>query len=126
MTRWTEADVARVTGKVSSAGQAKKTPAKTLHGNVRCTWQEHVFDSQRERDAFVDFRTQQLAGAIRSVIRQVSMPLMDSTRRIRIDFLVIENDGKHRWFDAKGFSTKEWNLKNAMVREGYGITIELI
>jgi hypothetical protein len=59
-------------------------------------------------------------------VRQVSMPLPQSTRRIRIDFLVVELDGKVRWYDAKGFETAWWRSKRQQVLSAYGLTIELI
>lgn len=124
MTRWSEEQLAQVLGKKRYGERLTKAPPK--YGNTRCMWQEHAFDSERERDAYIAFRTQELASAIRSVIRQVSMALPGTNRRIRIDFLVIENDGAHKWYDAKGYATKDWKLKQAMVEEAYGLKINLI
>ena len=67
-----------------------------------------------------------LAGAIRAVVRQVSMPLPQSTRRIRIDFMLVELNGNVRWLDAKGFETAWWRSKRDQVKSAYGIEIELI
>lgn len=64
------------------------------------------------------------AGEFRSVIRQVSLPLPSQKRRMRIDFLVIEHDGRVRWIDSKGFATKEWLVKRDEVEHAYGIKIE--
>lgn len=134
--RWTEEQFAEVKARMEvdadrrlqhgvelPSGMTRK-PAK--YRNRKVTHNGEKFDSVREMQAWKVFRTQELMGAIRSVIRQVSMPMPSSHRRIRIDFLVIENDGKHRWFDAKGFATPEFKLKSDIVKSGYGITIELI
>jgi len=106
----------RVSGQIRSA----------KYGNNRCTWQEEEFASERERDAYKAFKLQELAGEIRAVAREISMRLPGSRRRIRIDFLVVEKDGRHRWYDAKGIMTQAWALKRDLVRDGYGILIELI
>lgn len=128
--RWTEADLAKVNARLKGdmhlpvpAGGVRR-PAK--YRNRKVQHQGQKFDSQRECDAWKAFRLQELHGGIRAVIRQVSMPMPASHRRIRIDFLIIENNGMHRWFDAKGYPTAEFKLKADIVKSAYGITIELI
>jgi uncharacterized protein YodC (DUF2158 family) len=113
---WRAKKTARISGQV--------TPSK--YGNTRCTWQEEEFASERERDAYKAFKLQELSQTIRSVAREVSMRLPGTHRRIRIDFLVVENDGRCRWYDAKGIMTQAWALKRDLVKDGYGISIELI
>ena len=107
-------------------GRISGQTGRAKYGNTRCTWQEETFASERERDAYKAFKLQELAQEIRAVVREVSMRLPGSQRRIRIDFLVIEKDGRHRWYDAKGIMTQAWALKRDLVRDGYGLTIELI
>lgn len=95
------------------------------YGNKRTRCGHIVFDSKREAELYQILKAQELANEIRSVVRQVSMPLPgDSRRRIRIDFMVIENDGRIRWMDAKGYATSEWKLKRDLVEKTYGIKIE--
>lgn len=122
--RWTAQDVARVNGKLRGAIAAPLAPTK--YGNRKVHFQGQKFDSGGELEAYKAFKLQELAGSIRSVIRQVSLPLQGSNRRIRLDFVTVENDGRIRWFDFKGYMTPAWASKRDQVQSAYGITIELI
>lgn len=124
MSRWTAADLARVSVNLSSAISAPLVRSK--YGNTKVSFQGQKFDSEGELTAYKAFKLQELAGAIRSVIRQVSMPLQGSNRRIRLDFVVVETDGRIRWFDFKGYVTPEWASKRDQVQSAYGILIEVI
>ena len=97
---------------------------RTRHGNVKCEFQGQTFDSKHELRVFQDLELQRAAGAIRAVVRQVSLPIAGSRRRIRIDFMIVENDGRVRWLDAKGHAEREWLLKRDLVQASCGITIE--
>lgn len=129
MTRWTMAEVMRANLNIQAAAHAPLTKmgqrvpkyrnSPTVHAGQR-------FDSQRECEAWKNFELQRIAGGIRAVISQVSMRLPGTTRRIRIDFMVVENDGRIQWYDAKGFETEAWNLKRKQVFDAYGISIQLI
>lgn len=121
--RWTAADLAKVSGNLRGAISAPLVRSK--YGNTKVSFQGQTFDSEGELKAYKAFKLQELAGAIRSVIRQVSMPLQGSNRRIRLDFLVVETDGRIRWFDFKGYVTPEWASKRDQVQSAYGITIEI-
>lgn len=124
MTRWSQQDVDSALARMADRVVAQK-PSKL--GNQRVQWQGQKFDSKKELRDFQTLEQQRLLGAIRSVVRQVSLPLPGSTRRIRIDFLVVENDGGHRWFDTKGgFETQLSKLKRDQVLQAYGIKVELI
>lgn len=133
MTRWTAEDVARVTTRLQNqianplkvSGPLLPVP-RPKYGNVKVTFQGQKFESEGELEAYKAFKLQELAGAIRSVIRQVSMPLQGTNRRIRLDFVVVENDGRIRWMDFKGFVTPAWAFKRDQVQSAYGIAIELI
>jgi hypothetical protein len=94
--------------------------------NDRIEAQGLTFDSKREYEAFKAFELQRLSGAIRACVRQVSFQLPGTNRRIRIDFMVVENDGMIHWYDAKGFETQAWNLKRIQVKDAFGINIQLI
>ncbi len=129
MTRWTETDLARINARLRGQildplAVAPKKPHK--YRAKRTEHQGQVFHSKRECNAWKAFKAAELANGIRAVIRQVSLPMPLSTRRIRIDFLVIEHDLTHRWYDAKGFETPEFRLKADIIKSAYGITIELI
>lgn len=103
---------------------ALASPKRTRHGNQKCEYQGQKFDSKHELRVFQDLELQRAAGAIRAVVRQVSLPIAGSRRRIRIDFMIVENDGRIRWLDAKGFSEREWLLKRDLIQASCGIVIE--
>ena len=130
MTRWSEADLARVQANLQRPPNTPRAPVPAAkppkYRNVHVQHQGERFHSKREMEAWKAFKLQALAGGIRAVIRQVSLPMPESTRRIRLDFLVIENDGTHRWYDSKGFETSEFRLKADIIKSAYGITVELI
>lgn len=116
--RWTEDDLARIQGR-----QIKQPPK---YRNHRVQWQGEEFDSKRELEVFHAFEAARVAGQYRAVVRQVSMRLPGTKRRMRIDFMVVENDGSIRWLDAKGYATQDWKLKRDQVEQAYGIKIEIV
>lgn len=131
-TRWTAEDVVRTNLRIRQSIEAPLGPVSGLipprrkYKNRTTIFQGQQFDSERECEAWKNFELQRIAGAIRAVISQISLRLPGTRRRIRVDFLVIENDLAHRWYDAKGFETSEWRLKRQQVLDAYGITINLI
>lgn len=106
------------------ASQAPPAPTRKRHGNVKVLWQGQKFDSKHELEDFKGFELERIAGKLRGVIRQVSMPLPGSRRRLKVDFVLVENDGRQRWVDSKGHAEREWLLKRDVVQQAYGITIE--
>jgi hypothetical protein len=134
MSRWTAVDVAAATTRIRNAIAAPLEGAgleivdrrRAKYRNIPNTWQGQRFDSKRELRCFQDFEMLRITGSIRAVIRQVSLPLPSTSRRIRIDFLVIDNEGKYFWYDAKGYETAHWAAKRQHVFDAYGITIKLI
>jgi hypothetical protein len=123
--RWTPEDLATVQARMSTPLPMVNNSARKYH-NEPIVFQGMKFDSKHELKAWQDLELQRVAGALRAVIRQVSMPLQGSSQRIRVDFLVIDSEGRHRWLDAKGFETQAWRGKRNQVFDTYGITIELI
>lgn len=101
-------------------------PKRSKYGNRRVEFNGQKFDSLHELKVWQDLKRQETAGLIRAVIRQVSFPLGNTSRRIRVDFLVIDPDGRYRWLDAKGMRIASWELKRDMVRDAYGIEVELV
>lgn len=126
--RWTEAEVAHLLKAPLSAAAVgrRSSAAAAKYRNERCVWRGLKFASLREMEHYKEFKLEEAAGTIRAVIRQVSLPLKDSMRRIVVDFLIILNDGGYRWKDSKGKETTEWRGKRDQVRTQYGIDIELI
>lgn len=120
--RWNQADVDAAQSRM--AGNARKPSSKLK--NERIEWQGQKFDSKKELKDFKMLEQQRSLGAIRAVVRQVSMPLPGSRRRIRIDFMIVENSGQLRWFDSKGFDTPLGRLKRDQIEQAYGIRVELI
>jgi len=100
--------------------------SESKYRNERVEFQGQKFDSRHELVVYLERQRQALEGSIRAVVRQVSLPLPGSTRRIRVDFMIVGNDGRIRWEDAKGFETEAWRLKRQVVRDAYGIEIELV
>lgn len=123
--RWTEADVRRAGLQIQQqiATPLQKQPR---HGNVKVAWQGMKFDSQRELEKFKEFELERLGGKIRGVMRQISIPLTGHKRRIRIDFLIVENDGRMRFVDAKGHPEREWLLKRDLIHQQFGLLIETV
>lgn len=134
-TRWTEQDVARVNARLNqkiaeplgaAKGFEKVDRRLRKYRNQPQVYQGQKFDSQRELECWKNFELQRIAGAIRAVIQQVSFALPGTSRRIRIDFAIVENDGRIKFYDAKGVVTEAWSLKRQQVHDAYGITIEHI
>lgn len=128
MRHWSEDDLNAVRQRLNQLNHNSRPvrPKRSKYGNVKTYWQGQVFDSKHELADWKVFEQQRMLGAIRAVIRQVSMPLPGTRRRIRVDFLVVDNDGRQRWFDSKGHETAVSKLKRDQIREAYGITIETI
>ena len=135
LARWSAQDLARVSARLqsqiaNSAQELVRTheviDKRRKYRNNPVEWQGEKFRSELERDTWRDLQTQYLAKAIRAVVREVSMPLPGCTRRIRVDFMVVELSGEIRWLDAKGFETAAWRLKRDQVKSAYGISIELV
>src|ERR1700747_3464628 len=94
--------------------------------NRKVRGQGQVFDSRHEFEKFQQFELERAAGKIRAVVRQVSFRLPGCKRRIRLDFMIVRNDGSIRWIDAKGPITSTWALKSDQVQQAFGITIETV
>lgn len=98
----------RVHGDVTPL-QGRNKPSK--YRNVKCEADGITFDSRRERDYFLTLKAQQERGEILGFVRQVSVPIGKSKRRMRLDFVVFHFGGKVEWLDAKGCVSPEWAIK---------------
>ena len=98
----------------------------TKYHNKKVMWQGEQFDSKYELEVWHALESARIAGQYRAVVRQVSMRLPGTRRRMRLDFMIVENDGRIRFMDAKGLETQEWKLKRDMVQQAYGISIETV
>jgi Protein of unknown function (DUF1064) len=131
--RWTAEDIARTSARISEAARKPlqtivtgNVPSRRKYKNRTTIFQGQQFDSERECAAWKNFELQRIAGAIRAVVNQVSFRLPGTQRRIRVDFLVVELDGRQVWYDAKGYDNPKSALKRQQVFDAYGIQIHLI
>ena len=101
-------------------------PKRRKYRNEPTEHNGYTYPSQAQARHAAGLDLQVKAGLIRGWIREVTIPIPHSDRRMRIDALIIENDGRVRWVDVKGMKpTEAWQLKREAVQRGYGITIEV-
>lgn len=129
VSRWSLSDVVAAQTRMQTVParleRAMTAPqAARRHNNYKVQYQGQTFDSKHECEDFKAFELERAAGKLRAVVRQVSMPIAGSRRRIRIDFMLVENDGRIRWVDSKGYAEREWLLKRDIAQTSCGITIE--
>lgn len=103
-----------------------QVPARAKYGNVRVEYDGHKFDSKRERDHYIKLERLKAAKMIRGFAHQVSIPLPSGKRRMRIDFMIVEKDGRIRWEDSKGHATKDWLVKRDELQHALGIEIACV
>ncbi len=110
--------------KKGGKGGSKFRNVKTEH--ISPTAGRRPYDSKLEA-AYARFLDGEVAaGRIRMWVPQVSMPVPHLKRRIVVDFMVIELDGRATWRDPKGVETPTWRDKRDLVRECYGIEIQIV
>lgn len=104
------ADAASTVGQPSTVGERPVDKRASKFGNVRtlgpAPWGgEMAFDSAAEAATARDLDLQKRTGAIRGWLPQVSLPIgtkPGGLRRHRVDFLVVEKDGRMRLLERKG------------------------
>lgn len=72
------------------------------------------FDSTFELNVYQDLEWRLKAGEIKEIKRQVKIVLTVNGVHITnyfIDFIVTYNDGSREYIEAKGFETKDWQIK---------------
>lgn len=106
--------------------QARPGSPCSKYRNERTLFAGYLFDSRKEARRYEYHLLRQRAGEIRAVIRQVSLPLPSGKHRMRVDFLIVENDGRLTWEDVKGYVTKDWIIKRNEIEAAYGIKITTI
>lgn len=124
--RWTESDIVAARSRLAGYSERERPKKRSKYRNVKTVLQGQVFDSKREVSHWKDFQEQQHFGAIRGVVRQVSFSLPSTRRRIRVDFMVVENDGRIQFYDSKGYEGAVSKLKRQTVFDAYGIEIKLL
>lgn len=104
-------------------------PGRRKYRNVPTEYGGRTYPSKVQAKYAAQLDLLVKAGEIRAWIPEVSIPLPApfDGERMRLDVMIIENDGRVRWQDVKGAApTPEWKLKQTAVQNGYGITIEII
>jgi hypothetical protein len=98
---------------------------RSKYGAKRVNCDGILFDSKREARYYEGLKARVAAGEIKRFHRQVSFDLEGGVI-YRCDFLVIHNDDRIEYVDAKGVRTKEFNMKRRMVRARHGVEIVLV
>ena len=115
------------------AREPDKEPRRSKYGNKKCEWMGFEFDSKRERDRFIILDSEQRAGNIRSLQRQVKFQLIpqqfingklvERECTYTADFVYRDPMGNMIVEDSKGLRTKEYIIKRKMMLWLYGIEV---
>lgn len=74
----------------------------------RCTYDNHNFASQGERDCYHLLKLMERAGEIKDIECQVTTPLIAGITH-KTDFRVWDNRlSEHVWYEYKGFEDQRW------------------
>lgn len=116
-------------------GRAGKQPGKRKYRNKKAVVDGRTFDSKLEAKRYGELLLMQQEGEITELECQVPIPLegrdgpllSPKGRRLkyRADFRYLDRDGSEVIEDAKGFETKEYKLKRAILA-AQGVTIREI
>lgn len=101
-------------------------PRLSKFGNQPTFVDNKRFASKHEANYYTQLKMAKAMDQIRGFACQVSIPLPSGRRRMIIDFMIIELDGRVRWVDTKGFATPEWKTKQVELEHSLGIRIETI
>lgn len=111
--------------------EIKKVAKPSKYRNKKCAYGGAVFDSQGERDRYIDLERMQAAGLISELKRQVSFEIIpvltiggkrQAATNYRADFTYWEQ-GAFVVEDFKGHITAEYRLKKKLMRHVHGIEI---
>ena len=101
--------------------------------NKKCEYNGMTFDSIKERNYYIKLEYMQKLGKISELKLQVPFVLIETFKlenktyrqtKYIADFTYIDENGKYHIVDAKGFHTKEYELKKKLMAWKYGIEIE--
>ena len=84
------------------------------------------FPSVKEANYYLELQFRKASQEIKGFTRQVSLRLASGKRRMVIDFLVVELDGRQRWIDVKGRTHPTWAVKRDELEHSLGIKIETV
>lgn len=123
--RWTEDDLALLQRRMSGPMQPVVAPSKpSKYRNTREILDGIGFHSRLEARRYRELKLLREAKVIRYFLMQVPFRLPGLTKHV-VDFMIVENDGRPKFEDAKGHDHPMGSLKRRQVEELYGVTIEL-
>lgn len=99
---------------------------RSKYGNVKCEADGITFDSKREAAVYTQLKARRDSGEIKSFMRQVSIPIGKSKRRLRLDFIVIHHDDRCEFIDAKGMTTPSWAIKRDEFEANYLVKVQCV
>ena len=98
---------------------------RNKYGNQRVEIDGHKFDSIHEADVYRDLKMREMAGELKTVLRQVGFDLPGGIRYFA-DFVAVGTDDKITVYDAKSEATKKNRVyinKKKQLRACCGIDI---
>lgn len=82
------------------------------------------FHSKLEAQHYEQLKLARAGGLIRTFLRQVPFLLGGGVRHI-VDWMVIDNEGRARFFESKGYDQKTGRMKRKLVHAQYGVEIKI-
>lgn len=122
----------RRSGKVGA-----EEPKPLKYGNKKVVYNGIKFDSQRERDRYIELELLESAKVIRDLKCQVRIKLTCGGKRVMskknrqyayvVDFKYWDNElRRYRYEDVKGYDTPLSSLKVAVIEAESGIEVEIV
>jgi hypothetical protein len=110
-------------------GEKEEGGIMSKYHNKQVTVDGIRFDSIREANRWQELKLMERAGEISGLARQVRIEIIPKTKLFRAayyipDFVYVDNrTGKTIYEDAKGYRTKEYQLKKKLLYWRHGIEI---
>jgi hypothetical protein len=119
----------------------EKPKKPTKYHNKKCEYDGHKFDSQKERDYYIDLKNRQSAGEILNFTCQPELKYLvtysvpggksfEKGYKYIADFQVNYPDGHSEVVDCKGLwkgsLTPEFKRKRMIIKKLYGIIIKIV
>lgn len=101
--------------------------SRSKFGNVKVEAFGFKFDSKKERDCYMELRSQLDKGEIKNLQRQVKYPFVINAVKIGTyiaDFVYEDARGNEIVEDAKGFRTREYIIKKKLMLALYNIEVK--
>lgn len=104
------------------SGQGSDTPKPSKHRSRKCTWDGKSFDSQAERDRYIELVAMEARGEISNLRRQVAIALV--VRGVHVcdyvaDAIYLDEHGREVVEDTKSAHTRtlpEYRIKFKLYR----------